>query len=287
MSNLKTSLSNNGHKFVLETVGLSPKPMSTTDIERKCPTGRNSNVYTIVRDLFGQSNQIRFLKISYKDNIHNEISRLEDEFDLHPETTVSIIADGEQAEWDSKRTEADFKISDLKNNKSNWRYSLNLKGFLLYLLAVDKNKRAAIPYTKINRLIMNIKYKDPQEFSFLKYFDIFDEIQGSPNRKIDLLFEITLELQHQLKEITAKFLREYSIRRCYDEISSWDAINDMNPFKRAMSKRVKKNHLKLKQYKLAILNQLIPSEKNLIKNMMQDLDATKRAINEMKMSSAA
>lgn len=64
-TSLKNKLSNFAHYEVLEIMGLSSLPLSSTQVERRYPTHQNSYCYTLIKDLAENG----FLQISYKQNI--------------------------------------------------------------------------------------------------------------------------------------------------------------------------------------------------------------------------
>lgn len=113
------------------------------------------------------------------------------------------------------------RIEQLKGPR-NWRYHLNFRGFLYYLILVHENGEDRKKLKLINKIVRSLSDRDididEDEFSMLQYFDIFDEVFGA-DYKVPILIEIAVELQYQLKKLTTKYLKYYIIRRLYAQIS--------------------------------------------------------------------
>lgn len=135
----------------------------------------------------------------------------------------------------------------------NHRYNLNLKGLLLYLLAAHRNDRIR-PKT-VNKIIKLFLETNPQFdfFEDLNAFEVLDE-------KVNLLVNVALELQNQLKDLTTEYLANYMIRRFYTEIAeyeAWSSIQDSPSWKLA-SRYIKKGD---KSYFMTPSNAQIEEEK--------------------------
>jgi hypothetical protein len=208
---LKKSLTSDPHMEVLKIFGLSPIALSTYEVFKQ---KKSKYTYEVIKDLYKHG----FLTKSYKESVQKEIDFLEkhigskgivDEYDVMARTFSSF-----KEEQDIDR--AILRISKLQNDRENWRYSLNFKGPLLYLIG---NQTRKVSYAIINNMINNLN--GGKEFSFLEYFDVFDR-----NEKIDLLIQIAVELQFNLMTYGREYLRFYIIKRCQEEISIWLAIKD-------------------------------------------------------------
>ena len=258
---LKKHLTNPLCLQVLEIVGLAEKPLSANEIFQKSKKNNPSiskYVYEVIKELYrvdhlGKPHPERFLKLSYDENTKQKIKNIEAT---------------EKDQWIRP-----IKIAQITNNPRTWRYSLNLKGFLLYLFTVYKNDK--INYKIINSVLKNLCTYP--EFDFLQYLDIFGK------EKVDLLIEIAVELQFNLMTYSREYLRYYIIKRCQEEISFWVAIED-NTLTKKFSRLMKKKEIQnlnelikeLSNYKIKILYELIPIEQNNLEFMMIDLNRTKQ-----------
>jgi hypothetical protein len=265
---LKKSLTNELHTQILEIIGLGKEALSANEIVQRSlkehPSTTTKYTYEVIKELYrvdhlGQPHAERFLKISYGESAKGEISNIEAT---------------EKDDWIRPA-----RIAQITNNPRNWRYRLNYKGLLLYLIAVHQAHQ--VNRRTINTMIRNLSsYSD---FEFLQYFDVFEK------EKVDLLLEIALELQFQLKTLTPEYLRNYILNRCYDEITIDLSILD-NPLFRHLSNlshipKFRKTEqetnliLKLRNYKLKILNELMSSEQNRLKEMEQEKRSLSNTLN--------
>jgi len=250
---------------VLQIIGFSNVPLSSRQIEkkwiknfssdRKTP---NSYIYEIVKKLHkpefaGQRDVERFVKVTYKETAQERIKNIQ-----------ATEKDAYRAEW---------MIGKIKMNPRNWRYNLNIKGFLLYLNLVDEYE--LVVAKTVNSIINNLT--NYQEFNFLDYFTIFGNTD-----KVKLLVEIARELKFNLNTYSREYLRFYIMKRYHEEISYWLAIeNDflIKKFSRFIKKKGIENDELIKElsnYKIKILYELIPFEQNVLEDLMIDLKRTKQ-----------
>ncbi len=229
---LKKSLTNLEHLRVLELIGRSPRPLSSYEIVKKYSRDGNRYVYEIIRDL----------------------AKLEIEYlgEKHPERFLKISSNG-------KKNAIELTEKTLEIIKRNFRYSLNFKGFLLYLLTTYN--RGQINHKIINSMITNLSRFE--EFEFLEYFDIFKGRQ-----RVNLLIEIAVELQFQLKTLTPEYLRYYVLNRCNDEMTFWLGIE--NNVLSLQRKKKSKRQDELTNYKIKVLNELISIEDDRLKRRKQE-----------------
>jgi len=264
---------------VLQIIGLSQKPLSSREIEnewlRHSSCRQNSYIYEVIKDLYkpeylGQRYQERFLKLFYKENVKNEIELLE--------RKIKNLESYEHEEW----APTIKRIDELRLNPQNWRYSLNFKGFLLYLIASYENQK--ISYRVINIIINNLK--DKEEFNFLNYIDIYER-----NLKINLLIKIALELQFQFKTLTPEYLSYHLKNRLYEEITldisfKTDPMIDRllllgSKNKNEELSRQEQEHQAarlLSERKISLLNDLISYEQKKVEKMMLDKMETEKEI---------
>jgi hypothetical protein len=256
---------------VLEIIGLSSLPLSSRQIEKewikKFSSDRNtpnSYIYEVIRKLFkpefaGQTHPERFLRVTYKETAKEKIRN------------IQAI---EKDDWNRE-----LKVAPITNNPRNWRYYLNLKGFLLYLQLIGEYDRVV---TKTVNTIID-KLTSYQEFNFLNYFTIF----GNADR-VKLLVEIARELRHNLNRYSREYLRFYITKRCHEEISILFAFENDFLIKR-LSRFIKNKGIRddelelrlrkeLRRYKINILQQeLIPFQLSMLEGSMIDLKRTKQS----------
>jgi len=95
--------------------------------------------------------------------------------------------------------------------------------------------------------------------------------------------QIARELKFNLNVYSHEYLEYYIMRRCHEEISISLLIEDnflIKKFSRLMKKHIENNELRteLRNYKINILQQLIPFQLNMLEELMIDLKRTKQSI---------
>lgn len=282
---LKKSLSRPRYRQILEIIGLSKTPLSRVEISKKWnekypPT---NYVFEVINNLYKPGNLYeseRFLSVSYNEKSRYKIAQLE-EIKRHT--------------YSDKDIEAELKINEIKKNYKNWKYTLNLKGLLLYLISahyhnenankialeVRKEKKQneiakdkqIVTIKTIDEVIKNssnINYSITN-LKFLHHFDPFRNMFDKRTR-VEILTMIALELQNVLKIWTKVALKEYVLRRCYEEL---DMILNMKDswFSRRLPRTKKQiQELDLLQYtESRILDILIELEEQRIKEMKEKL----------------
>jgi hypothetical protein len=116
-------------------------------------------------------------------------------------------------------------------------YSLNIKGFLLYLIGsyrqykeLDhkinkiKSKRRDVINT-VYQVVEKLTDRDDlkHDFEFLKFFSIIVEIYDKKTFAIiimEIAYYLENETQSQLILLTPEYLKYYFMRRLYDEIKT-------------------------------------------------------------------
>jgi hypothetical protein len=97
---------------------------------------------------------------------------------------------------------------------------------------------------------------------------------------VKLLVQIARELKFNLNVYSHEYLEYYIMRRCHEEISISLLIEDnflIKKFSRLMKKKhIENNELRteLRNYKINILQQLIPFQLNMLEELMIDLKRT-------------
>jgi hypothetical protein len=146
--------------------------------------------------------------------------------------------------------EASPEILKIKNDRQYWKYGLNIRGFIRYLLGIillEKQKRRKEKEEnkqtqrkkgrkkgdrsfniRIAEVIDNMSEYHRKEFPFLMYYREFVEILPR-NFVIELLREIAEELQYQLESSDMDFLKYWVIRRFYGAITNYfDALEKIS-----------------------------------------------------------
>jgi hypothetical protein len=97
------------------------------------------------------------------------------------------------------------KISTKEISQNDFKYSLTLKGFILFLLGDQSNR---ISNSRIDKVIEALKQNEytRKDYPFLWNYKILDKIQGR-DFKINLLKRIAFEAQHLLIREDENFLR--------------------------------------------------------------------------------
>jgi hypothetical protein len=280
---LKKSLTNLLHMHILEIIGLAKKPLSAYEILKKSmndhPLMTSRYFYEVVKELaktqseyLAKPHSERFLKISYKEKVYKEIEQLEKKYRLGSQKDkagmeISSRTFSNSAE-EKQIDKAMLRITNLKNKSRNWRFRLNFKGFLLYLISVHENRLDDKKLMKIKVMVRNLSQNIDTEFRFLGYFEILDKEFGDVY-KVHILVELAVELQYHLQDLTLEYLRYYVIRRLYEEVSFWLGF-DENIFLKPslLAKKEWERYVRLQKYKIKLLNELITFEQKSIEDMM-------------------
>jgi hypothetical protein len=281
---LKKTLTKDRVLEVLEIAGLSSEPLSSYQIAtlwgEKFSTDRNAEpnikyIYEVIRRLFrpGEtSHPERFLSISYKRKVQEEVFALEKKYNfwqLKPGEIRSITSADPNY---TRVVRAGSRIDELKTNRRNWRYGLNLKGLLLYLVLADeygRDKRI------IHKVFTNVSNSNIGiiDLHFLQHFNVFEKLYNVKTL-VEILTQIAIELKDMISRMTPKFLKNYILTRCYEEITIDISINN-NFFLKAM-KQVNEGKLEeLHNYKVKVLHELIPIERERLEEMEEELKVEK------------
>jgi hypothetical protein len=130
-----------------------------------------------------------------------------------------------KSEFENLRTNQLINLSKRKN----WRYSLNTRGLLLFLLATMKEEvkpGGRERNVEISQVLENLSKNFKEEFPFLMYYkDIMILYKQVPEQKksqyayfqIKCLKQIALELQSQIDTIDKEELDYYIIKRYSEE----------------------------------------------------------------------
>src|SRR5215208_6428824 len=111
---------------------------------------------------------------------------------------------GEVTEEDEKKQ---AQIQKMQSNIRNYRYSLTLKGLLLYL-------QKTYNIGEIDAVLRNLSTSYPSEFPFLWFYQDFKTVLGRAY-PIQLLKDISIELQNQLNVESNYFLIYWVMNRYF------------------------------------------------------------------------
>lgn len=173
---------------------------------------------TLEKDRFGKlgiytrkynSETIRYLKVTLSDRAREKISKIEKEYQRNLLNCRKINAI-DLLQEEEKTLSKTLKI---KNDTEYWRYSLNLRGFLLYLVEDSQTER------KNSRRIRSV-ISNPaivQEAPFLMYWQDFEKAGFNV---IGLLKKIGTEFQNQLQFDNDCLLRRVT-ERYYIELTNY------------------------------------------------------------------
>ena len=215
-------------------------------------------------------------------------------------------------EFDKKRIWLPKDIEKIENNPRNWKFTLNLKGLLLYLIRTDAHNKKIIAdeerknyktksrtnrynkidyegtagYKTIYKIITNLAKKEfciNSAYKVLQHVMIIGQIEGI-KALVKFLTDTAIELQNQLK-LNASYLEYYILRRCYERIKFWYGIGELRNFWLSGASHFKEfKHLKdfdnskerndLQVAKRNILNELIPFHQRMLDYMKDDLENT-------------
>jgi hypothetical protein len=110
------------------------------------------------------------------------------------------------------------EISKLNGDRRTWRYSLNIRGFIKYLLGeieLQKKPPHKIHNKRISKVLENLSHYYSEEFPFLMYYSEFrneyDHLRVSAELpkyyEVELLKQIAQELQYQVDRAPIDFLK--------------------------------------------------------------------------------
>jgi hypothetical protein len=134
------------------------------------------------------------------------------------------------------------QVSQLESDRRNWKYSLNTRGLVLYLLAIineeNRDARKRKRNVKISHVLENLSENYNVEFRFLEYYKEIKELYYTIAKdehkseykyfQVGCLKRIALELQNVIDTIDKAEL-DYYITKRYEEDSTWYFITGWLP----------------------------------------------------------
>jgi hypothetical protein len=119
-----------------------------------------------------------------------------------------------------------------KDNSRNWRYVLNIRGLIRYILGevAEEEELGKKHDARIDAMLKNLAENYLDRFPFLLYYDAFrqkyhrlhNERKGFPTfYEVEVLKRIALELQYLVHTADHVYLRYYVTRRYSEEITRY------------------------------------------------------------------
>jgi len=175
--------------------------------------------------------------------------------------------------------EMDEQIIRITSDRSKWRFYLNIRGLIQYLLGEIEEKK--IHNKRVATVLENLS-DYPHEFPFLLFYSDFakehERLRASAeipkSYEVELLKKIAEELKYQVQWANEDFLKYWVTRRYSGEItyyfaSAWRiGLFDIDDGNLRLPLR------KMREYQMAnlqIMAEYLKSEHNNINNMYEDL----------------
>jgi hypothetical protein len=208
------------------------KPLRTLHVRQK-KVNEKVRLYVYDKTVLFNQKRVQYLDISLSDSAQNRIRQIEDK------KLSSADSDEEKSVVQLSKI-----IDEIKNDTRNYRYSLNLRGLLLYLASVIEleerrmarkkallgmekiiSDKAKLDTAEIYSIIKNLAKSGKEEFSnlFLGYHDLDAVIERmsngiSPNYTATILKKIAGELYPFLQSADVQELKLLTVRRFLDAI---------------------------------------------------------------------
>jgi hypothetical protein len=186
---------------VLSIIGRSPRPLTKYRIEEAFAKERGKSkqrhIYRMIRSLSGEDNYhaegpvdpLKFLDITLKEKCLELIHELDLKYNEKLDYNWERINEGQRIIWASfdltdEKEKAIREIVSLWENPENRRYSLNIRGFMLFIYGESRSnvqgKRTRIREVIQNPAIIN-------NMPFLKYWQDFQEVGFDVFNELELL----------------------------------------------------------------------------------------------------
>lgn len=169
-----------------------------------------------------------------------------------------------QDEWKNKLSDNE-NINEIQNNTSNFKYNLNLRGFLHYLL---HTKSPAKVEKIIQNLLNNNRIKD--QFYFVNHSKAIDSLIDGKKNKIKILIQIAKEVESMLDYSSILELKQESTKRYFSKIDRIISLSLFPGF--PMGFIDKEEYNKWNEYKAIILKSRIEYEKNMLSKLNDELN---------------
>jgi len=220
-----------------------------------------------------------FLDYTLKESKQQEIKKIEKNRKLVPnEKTLKkkgydfiFFGSTTQDEWREMDKNIEI-IRRIKDNTANYRYSLNIRGFLLYLINIKSNIKDSY-IQKVEKIIENLlcNKEVKRQFYFLNHPQSIDSIIGGKKNRIEILRQVAKEMESILDYSPMSEIIQESTMRYFNKINR--IISQFPGFScRSLGDEEYKKWL---DYKTRILKSMIGYEKNMLSNIQKELKLTK------------
>jgi hypothetical protein len=254
---------------VLSIVGRSRDPISKHKIERAFAKesdpnkkSKKAHVYRMIRSLSAEDRRclVKFLDIKLKDKCMRRISELEkrDGVDYHQIPDL-ILGDIQTTFFPDQNAQAVSEIEKMCWNTRNWRYLLNLRGFLLF---VNGESRSTVHGSKdrIRKVMLSPITMDHSPF--LMYWQDFEEMDFDAIGVLkslvtdfgeSVIFDRSISTENLLLRLTERYYEK--VTRHFDFLEEFILIDPSN---REQLKKYSELQIsgKLREYRLTMLKLL-------------------------------
>jgi hypothetical protein len=238
VENLPKNLTNTRYMVLLSIIGTSEIPLSTYQIFQR--TGKSKYVYEMIKELTG------IPKEPFTDRLTNPKYRKRNrqsnpQYQKEYEQKVKAAARG--ARFVTITGDDDF-------DRRKWKYSLNFRGFLLYLVGESRSKRQ--DNRRLRRVISNPVILE--QAPFLQYWQDFER------SKFDVtgtLRQIGIEFQNLLTIYNVEYLQRRVTERYFFALDSYfGRLKRAGLFHIYIKIVDRQTHGKLKDYRLKMYSML-------------------------------
>jgi len=221
-----------------------------------------------------------FLDYTIKENKKEEIKKIQKDKKLvanektlkkegHDEIFFGVLTQEEGRKMFTKIE----SIRQIQNTTSVFRYSLNLRGFLHYLVHMKSPE-------KVDKIIQNVLYNKEvkNQFYFLNHTKGIDSKIGGKKIRIDILRQVARELESMLDYSEILELRHESTKRYFSKIDR-TIISQFPGF--SIRLLGEEEYKKWIEYKIRILKSMIGDEKKLFSTIQKELSFIEKQRRQM------
>jgi hypothetical protein len=189
------------------------------------------------------SNSISYLNINHTDKVSKSLKllnekqdKLMDEMKKMNRPTGGLVASKLISHYDEMLGDLKntfLKKEEIQSDRRQWRYSINIRGLIVYILGEIKSEDKRIHNKRISKVLENLHNNYPADFPFLKYYREFKEQyeiergRQTPAKlpkffdEVNLLKNIALELQSQIYTADINFLNYWVTKRYVEGVVSY------------------------------------------------------------------
>jgi hypothetical protein len=237
VENLPKTLTNPRYTFLLSVIGKSERPLSSYEIFEK--TGRSKYVYEMIKVLTG------IPKEPFTDGLTNPKYRKRNR-----ESNPEYQKEYEQKMKAAARGTRFVDITGDDFDRRKWKYSLNFRGFLLYLVGEARSKRQN--NKRLREVISN-----PAILEMAPFLQYWQDFAKSKFDVIGTLRQIGIEFQNLLTTHSNEYLQRRVTERYFFTVDNyfgrlWRPLSFYTYIKIVP----RQTHLKLKEYRLKMYSTL-------------------------------